>query len=302
MCAFEFAPNIGVKENFVQIALEQLQLAHTSLTQESDFEKAIYSARKCTKRLRALLRLVRTGLLPTDFNRENAALRHVAEALGGPREAQIALKFLNDLPEEIQQLDSFTYARTVLESDYAGKKAALMDGELIHTVLANIVQIQERINELHVWGDGFLILRPNLLFTMKAGRQKFNVCLREQSEYNMHEWRKRVKRLWYHTTLLRAVDPSMLELLIEQLDDMGETLGTAHDWAVLHHIVTPIVVEVADGAMLLAAIHAAQVVEEEAAIASGHQLYKNLHPAKLVKSLGEKWAEFMKANTEQVHE
>jgi CHAD domain-containing protein len=298
MCAFEFAPRIGVKENFLNIAHEQLQIAHDSLTQEDDFEKAIYGARKCTKRLRALLRLVRTGLLPTDFNRENAALRSVAEALGGPREIQVALKFLNKLPETLHELEAFKAARDLLEKDYAGKKVALSDGSLVKGVLVDLANIKARLEHLEVWGDGFLILRPNLLFTMKAGRRKFEKCLEAQNEYNMHEWRKGVKRLWYHTTLLRGIDPTTLEPLIEQLDEMGETLGTAHDWAVLHLLIDPAIKTVADAPLLLEGIHAAQKVEEEAAIASGHLLYKDLRPNKFVKALGEKWHDFMTKETD----
>jgi CHAD domain-containing protein len=47
----------------------------------------------------------------------------------------------------------------------------------------------------------------------------------------MHDWRKRVKDLFYQATALQSLDPA--KELIAPLDDLADTLGQHHDMAVL---------------------------------------------------------------------
>jgi hypothetical protein len=46
-----------------------------------------------------------------------------------------------------------------------------------------------------------------------------------------HEWRKRVKYLWYHTRILRPIWPDVLNGLADALHTLSTYLGNDHDLA-----------------------------------------------------------------------
>jgi CHAD domain-containing protein len=50
---------------------------------------------------------------------------------------------------------------------------------------------------------------------------------------NLHEWRKRVKDLWYHLRLLKCVSPGIVGGQADEADKLSDLLGDDHDLAVL---------------------------------------------------------------------
>ena len=50
---------------------------------------------------------------------------------------------------------------------------------------------------------------------------------------SLHEWRKRVKHLWYHHTLLRSLWPPVMEVTGDEAHALSDHLGDDHDLAVL---------------------------------------------------------------------
>jgi hypothetical protein len=61
--------------------------------------------------------------------------------------------------------------------------------------------------------------------------------LANPSPEHFHEWRKRVKDLWYQVHLLRPVWPEQLDALAEQLKGLSEFLGDDHDLYLLGQVV-----------------------------------------------------------------
>ena len=49
----------------------------------------------------------------------------------------------------------------------------------------------------------------------------------------MHDWRKRVKDLWYHVTLLQDAWRPVLSALADEAHELSERLGDEHDVSVL---------------------------------------------------------------------
>ena len=66
---------------------------------DSSPEEAVHEARKDVKKLRALLRLVRSSTSSRVRRRENEALRDVGRSLSGVRDADVMLATLADLEE-----------------------------------------------------------------------------------------------------------------------------------------------------------------------------------------------------------
>jgi CHAD domain-containing protein len=50
---------------------------------------------------------------------------------------------------------------------------------------------------------------------------------------SLHEWRKRVKELWYHHTLLRPLWPPVMQAVGDEAHELADRLGDDHDLAML---------------------------------------------------------------------
>ena len=73
--------------------LEQIERAYSAISPArktgGETGRSIHETRKCLKRIRALLRLVRPGIDDDDFRRENARYRDIARMLSPERDADI---------------------------------------------------------------------------------------------------------------------------------------------------------------------------------------------------------------------
>ena len=69
--------------------------------------------------------------------------------------------------------------------------------------------------------------------TAARGRKAWKASRRDASDEQVHEWRKRVKYLWYQARLLEPADPDRISPLVAQLDDLSDLLGDEHDLTVL---------------------------------------------------------------------
>jgi CHAD domain-containing protein len=72
-------------------------------------------------------------------------------------------------------------------------------------------------------------LRESYKRALDAGR----AAARSRHDDRWHEWRKRVKDLWYHLRLVRAVWPTVLDGAIDELDRLDKSLGQDHDLAIV---------------------------------------------------------------------
>jgi CHAD domain-containing protein len=78
------------------LGAERVEKALESL-RKCDKLEAIHSVRKEIKKLRALLRLVRTEIGARAYAKETQALREAASHLAAPRDAHVKVKALEDL-------------------------------------------------------------------------------------------------------------------------------------------------------------------------------------------------------------
>ena len=67
---YRFKLQEPISEGVRRIGLEQIEIAAAKLASKDDVASCIHDARRCLKRLRALLRLIRPGLAETVYRRE----------------------------------------------------------------------------------------------------------------------------------------------------------------------------------------------------------------------------------------
>ena len=196
---------------------------------DSTPEEAVHESRKDMKKLRALLRLVRDELGKQTAARENACFRDAARELAGTRDSDVMLETLGalDLPPDIGwQL------RKVIQADRDRNGGDDRDAAARRAV-AILKEARGRVDDWPLERDSFNALAGGLKRSYRRGRRDYKAAREEPTVESLHEWRKRVKDLWYHHTLLKELWPPVMTATGDQAHDLSDLLGDDHDLAVL---------------------------------------------------------------------
>jgi CYTH domain-containing protein/CHAD domain-containing protein len=204
---------------------------------EEELGKAVHESRKSLKRLRAVARLVRVEVGTKDYRRANAAFRDAGRRLSGPRDAQILIRALDALGERYRaelsaaRLGGFR-ARLVREYEELGEQLTA-GSALFLDLAADLRKAEGRVEAWSFDHSGFRALAPGLETAYRGGRGAYRAALLEPTPEHLHEWRKRVKDLWYSVQLLEAADPRRMKKLARAAHELSELLGDDHDLVVL---------------------------------------------------------------------
>lgn len=216
---------------------EEIDNAIKQLTEgvASDPVDAIHDARKSLKKERSLLRLARGTLEPAARRRENAAFREVGQSLSATRDADVMVEALDELAERYAgQLPQPVFAaiRERLGGEQETSRAQLAEGATDHAVEA-LRAARARIEEWPLRRDGWDALDAGLVQGYSRGRRALKPARKKPTVENLHEWRKRVKDLWYHVRLLEPALPQTMRGHADDAHRLSDLLGDDHDLAVL---------------------------------------------------------------------
>jgi CHAD domain-containing protein len=205
-----------------------------------DMGAAVHEARKDLKKTRAVLRLVRDRIGEETYRLENTRFRDMGRSLSGPRDTEAKIETLDALAErygdELPQ--SFGALREGLEQERKALIAAQSENDseirgLAARAAREIAAGRAAIEEWRFTKAGWKLLAPGLERSYKRGRDRFRGALADPSPENVHEWRKRVKDLWYHFRLLRNSWPAVLGEVSDQAHELSDLLGDHHNLTVL---------------------------------------------------------------------
>ncbi|HUF63497.1 MAG TPA: CHAD domain-containing protein [Verrucomicrobiales bacterium] len=228
---FQLQRDETVQDGIRRLAVEQIEAACGHLENyASDPETSVHEFRKCSKRLRSLLRLIRPGA-PRLARRENRRFRDLASRLGKIRDAAVARRCLEALEKEGGKKCEAIGAR--LERDRLRPEAA--EGQEV--VDAVLLGMREARKEVDAWefGEekGVRLISGGFRSTMRKSRRAWRKLERTRSIEASHELRKRLKHLWHQAEVLHNASPKWMKRLERALDEATDALGLAHDVAVL---------------------------------------------------------------------
>lgn len=215
----------------VDAALEQLRREA-----KVDVAGAVHDARKDLKKLRSLLRLVRADLGKERYRAERSRYRDVARLLSGPRDAEVKLEALTGLreryPDEAPAADGLQRALEDDRERIAGDQAADL-AQRLEQAAETIAAGGADVDAWEFASFDFELFRAGLERSYRRGRDAFRALGGDPSDEAVHEWRKRVKDLWYQLRLLRPVWPAGMKGAIGAADELADLLGDHHDLALL---------------------------------------------------------------------
>jgi CHAD domain-containing protein len=238
---FRFKRKEDFETGFRRIADEQIERA---LTEWKNKERAVavHETRKCIKRLRALLRLVRPSLTPRDFRAENAFLRDIGRGMSVSRDRQVMMETILLLkseagPDDIEALD--VMQRRILEDRSEAAGSNELDAR---KTAKTIAEAGRRLARLEIQRSGFDIVAPGFEMTYRKGRAAMADAVSARSEQPSdradevsHEWRKYVQAHWRQLSLLSAAWPGFFQARIAFARQISEGLGKDHDLAILQN-------------------------------------------------------------------
>lgn len=226
-----------IPDGLKRVALEQIADGIARLEFGEDPHEAVHEARKDCKKVRAVLRLARDAMGESAFQRENARYRDAARRISDLRDSHAMLEKLGEFSGDFA-LDEAVLARvqgTLVERRDAMLGEARSEG-LLQQVAASLREAEAGIPDWPIRGKGFAALGPGLGRVYKRGRKGFRAARKTPDAQTVHDWRKRVKYLWYQTRLLRPAWPEVLKPYASQLHSLADCLGEAHDLVVMQEI------------------------------------------------------------------
>jgi CHAD domain-containing protein len=229
--------------NIKRIATEQVDQALEQLRHppDDDRDEAIHDARKCFKKIRAVLRLVRDEIGEQSYKQENTCYRDAGRRLSDIRDSAVMVETLDEIIQHFDdQLapEAFVSFRDRLVEEHQSFKQDILDHQGAMSQVAAIIDAtRSRIANWPVRDDDFSALYGGLKRVYKRGHNRMAEAYAESSPERYHEWRKRAKYLWYHTRILTPLWPELLAELADQLHDMGDYLGHDHDLSELRRTI-----------------------------------------------------------------
>lgn len=235
---YRFGVKEPVGEAVRRIGLEQIEIAEGKLAGAHDSPAAIHDARRCLKRVRALLQLVRPALEDDSYRREYKRVRDIARLLSGVRDLHVMQQTAHKLESRFGPLPDGADARLrkLLRgrpTAAPGRASANGSGEALKR-LRQMRKVFSRPDD-HV---GFGHLAEGMELAYEKGRRAFRKAYKKKSDEAFHSWRKSVQLHWRHMQLLSRGWPDTIGARASEAKQLSQLLGEDHDLSVLCEFVS----------------------------------------------------------------
>lgn len=294
---------VGVK----RVSTEQFRSAAAGFFEGEDaFASAVHEMRKSMKRVRALLRLVRSELGEQIFEFEDRSVAETARMMSEPRSATamvLTLEVIREIYGEFLAEATFEElgVRLAARRDTIHLKV-MEDPHLVARMVRNLEKAYNRYSswptDPEAWEaygvgirDDYASVGPGLRSTYHRGRREMVIAYSRPSAENFHQWRKRAKYLRHQMEFLAPLWPEVIVGMAMTLDRLGSLLGEDHDLAELVELLhsrpdyTP---DLRERSLLLALVGQRRSELRLAAEILGRRIYAE-RPVSLTDRFGEYW-------------
>jgi CHAD domain-containing protein len=229
--SFKIRPNEPLDKGVKRIADTRIEDSIDRLRHfKQNPDKSVHEIRKNMKKIRAVLRLIRYGIPDKRYKTLNALHRDISRQFAVVREANVNVKTLKRLKKTFELPAVARDVRKVLESQHRDT-LELIQGrpEVLQKMRRRLERSKADFNRLPLDSQDFDLVRGGLKRVYKQGRAALEAAMKTKDGDHFHEWRKRVKYLWYHVRLLGFVWPPVMNGYARLLDRLSDTLGEEHD-------------------------------------------------------------------------
>ncbi len=235
--SYYIEPGEPFARGLTRIRAEQSQKAIDALTDPSLIREGTHKARKHFKKLRAIYRLTRDATGRRYYKNGNVFYRNRGRELEPLRDITSLIEALDTLsshfagqvkPEAFHAFGELLKTeRRSIRQDYVGEEADLK------AVRIQLEEQHQHLEPMPVADDDLEATVKSLHRVYKRGHRGFCRAQRKTTPERMHEWRKRVKYLWYHHRLLKKTWPRVYKAYAKSCKALSDWLGDHHDLALL---------------------------------------------------------------------
>lgn len=212
-----------------RVILERLDHAIEGLTGGRHPDTAVHDARKDIKKLRSLLRLVRSDLGEQVVRRENAALREASGLLAASRDAAARAETVDALAERYAGRMPPGVLAALAEAVGGGDDAPAGDPAALEAGAQALTDIRERVASWPLADCDWKTARRGIDRTYRRGREALGTVDDDPTAEHLHAWRKRAKDLWYQQRLIADAWPPILKAQAHQAALLTKIIGDDHD-------------------------------------------------------------------------
>jgi CHAD domain-containing protein len=222
---------------------EQFEIALTIAASPPDLlSVSVHETRKSTKRLRAVLRLLRGTISMETFRSANTMLRLIAAELGAVRDSWVMAQLLHRLLPSDDPSGEVEELIGRLQNRYRAESESLLDNEAqMQSIVDQLGQVRSSTPRWTLLaGDAssrlpheFGSIAAGLRRVYRRGRKGMHIVIDSPSDTLLHVWRKRAKYLRHQIEALNVIDPEQLTPLEADLERLSDLLGDDHDLALL---------------------------------------------------------------------
>jgi hypothetical protein len=179
------------------------------------------------------MRLIKSELDEDSFLLENSFYGDSGRILSDLRDSTVLIytfdKLLQSSELEMSNFDFSVFRNFLIEkhkniSAYKNKKS-----QVINSLSTDLLLARSRVFDWPISGDNFKVIKKNLQKIYEQGQGYMYAVFSEAIKVNVHEWRKRVKDLWYSMRILSNLWPEIMSPLVILLGKLADTLGDTND-------------------------------------------------------------------------
>jgi CHAD domain-containing protein len=231
--AFALQRSEPVADGARRVLDELLTGAIAALDGGGDVATAVHEARKATKRVRAVVRLMRPAIRAKDYRNLNRGARDAARALAGARDAHVAAATFDALVATANDPTVYMGLRAQLPADDDPAPST----EALATAVQGLDTVRTRSQRLSLDDPGWSAVGPGLAAMYRRGAKGMSTAAGKPSAARLHQWRKHTKYLWHATELLTPAWPAVVGPFSAELHALSDSLGDDHDLDVLSVLV-----------------------------------------------------------------
>ena len=190
----------------------------------------VHEVRKHLKKLRAAMRLAVGEVGKNCHAREDRCVRKIGRLVSDLRDSQVRLQTFAELRDQTakkpeQQLFPRTEELLLLERESFSAAFAGWQTQAI----PQLERVKARLMDWPLEGLTWKQICGAVAKIYKRGQRGLAKTIADPVPENFHEWRKRVKDIWYQLRILQPLNRVVLEEMAHDAEVLGELLGREHD-------------------------------------------------------------------------
>ncbi|MDP2424182.1 MAG: CHAD domain-containing protein [Bacteroidales bacterium] len=215
-------------------------LASDYLQRQGRVHENIHQARLCFKRMRSMLRLLRSSMGTEIYHFENGFYRDMARSLSFARDITANYEAASGFISKRRSATTNLWIKKYM-FDLQRKRASIMkEFDAQHVQATLIAQLAEGLQRSHLWNfseEPSVIIYKGIFRSYTSGQQGYRQSQLTLNDHDFHEWRKDVKYLWYLLQPFVPLWPAVINDQISELKKLSTYLGAHHDLVLLENAI-----------------------------------------------------------------